>query len=277
MEVNFDLVIGSENYTVDMQAGLETMHGVSDSTRLISEAILTNKVSNKKTHKSDIRTSLKKTFKGSYGQVFSIETYSRDTTRKLRETGKDTFAELMAYFLAEAVYQESSELSQKAKDTLATIPASTINKLLTRLREPLKEIHKVNKAFNYPITIRYRQKVNQEPKLLQKFDKWTDEALQAVQTSETLILEAAVTRLNINTGNGRIQLPDETQTTAFGFGNNFRSTSFEIKKMFSENLDTNMGIDPEYRTYLTFKASPVRLSDNTIVKYIFIEMILEDE
>ncbi len=48
MEVNFDLVIGSEDYTVDMQAGLETMHGVSDSTRLISEAILTNKVSTKK-------------------------------------------------------------------------------------------------------------------------------------------------------------------------------------------------------------------------------------
>ncbi|TPT11848.1 hypothetical protein [Acinetobacter baumannii] len=63
MEVNFDLVIGSEDYTVDMQAGLETMHGVSDSTRLISEAILTNKVSTKKTHKSDIRTSLKKHLK----------------------------------------------------------------------------------------------------------------------------------------------------------------------------------------------------------------------
>lgn len=58
MEVNFDLVIGSEDYTVDMQSGLETMHGVSDSTRLISEVILTNKVSNKKTHRSDIRTSL---------------------------------------------------------------------------------------------------------------------------------------------------------------------------------------------------------------------------
>ena len=55
------------------------------------------------------------------------------------------------------------------------------------------------------------------------------------------------------------------------------SYSYEIKKMFSENLDQNMGIDPEYRTYLAFKASPVRLSDGTIVKYIFIEMILEDE
>ncbi|MDY6450221.1 hypothetical protein [Acinetobacter faecalis] len=277
MEVNFDLVIGSEDYTVDMQSGLETMHGVSDSTRLISEVILTNKVSNKKTHRSDIRTSLKKTFKGSYGQVYSIETYSKESTKKLREVGKDIFAELMAYFLAEAVYQESSELSQKAKDILAKIPASTINKLLQRLREPLREIHKVNKAFNYPITIRYRPKVNQQPILLQKFDKRTDEALHAVQTSEIFNLEAAVTRLNINTGNGRIQLPDETQTTAFGFGNNFKSTSYEIKKMFSENLDQNMGIDPEYRTYLAFKASPVRLSDGTIVKYIFIEMILEDE
>lgn len=277
MEVNFDLVIGSEDYTVDMQAGLETMHGVSDSTRLISEAILTNKVSTKKTHKSNIRTSLKKTFKGSYGQVFSIETYTKESTNRLREISKDVFSELMAYFLAEAVYQESDELSEKAKAILEELSASTINKLLSRLREPLKDIHKVNKAFGYPVTIRYRKKVNEPPTVLQKFDKTTNEALDAIQTVEIIDLKAAVTRLNINTGNGRIQLPDETQTVAFGFGNNFKSTGFEIKKMFSENLDQNMGIDPEFRTYLKFKASPVRLLDETIVKYIFIEMILENE
>lgn len=277
MEVNFDLVIGSEDYAVDMQAGLETMHGVSDSTRLISEAILTNKVSTKKTHKSDIRTSLKKTFKGSYGQVFSIETYTKDSTNRLRQIGKDVFAELMAYFLAEAVYQESNELSEKAKKILEELSTSTINKLLSRLREPLKDIHKVNKAFDYPITIRYRKKVNEPPTILQKFDSITNEALDAIQTLEVIDIEAAVTRLNINTGNGRIQLPEETQTVAFGFGNAFGNTSFEIKKMFSENLDQNMGIDPEYRSYLKFKASPVKLLDSTIVKYIFIEMILEDE
>ncbi|MBO9528232.1 hypothetical protein C5B72_14160 [Acinetobacter sp. KU 011TH] len=277
MEVNFDLVIGSEDYTVDMQAGLETMHGVSDSTRLISEAILTNKVSTKKTHKSDIRTSLKKTFKGSYGQVFSIETYTKDSTSRLRQIGKDVFAELMAYFLAEAVYQESNELSEKAKKILGELSTPTVNKLLARLREPLKDIHKVNKAFDYPVTIRYRRKVNEPPTVLQKFDSITNEALDAIQTVEIIDIEAAVTRLNINTGNGRIQLPDETQTVAFGFGNTFGSTNFEIKKMFSENLDQNMGIDPEFRTYLKFKASPVKLLDSTIVKYIFIEMIVEDE
>ncbi|EOH6358049.1 hypothetical protein ACMA1Q_003633 [Acinetobacter baumannii] len=112
---------------------------------------------------------------------------------------------------------------------------------------------------------------------MQKFDSITNEALDAIQTVEVIDIEAAVTRLNINTGNGRIQLPDETQTVAFGFGNTFESTNFEIKKMFSENLDQNMGIDPEFRTYLRFKASPVKLLDSTIVKYIFIEMIVEDE
>ena len=98
-------------------------------------------------------SSLKKTFKGSYGQVFSIETYTRDSTNRLREIGKDVFAELMAYFLAEAVYQDSNELSKEAKEILERLSASTINKLLARLREPLKNIHRVNKAFNYPVTI----------------------------------------------------------------------------------------------------------------------------
>lgn len=102
---------------------------------------------------------MKKTFKGSYGQVFSIETYTKESTNRLREISKDVFSELMAYFLAEAVYQESDELSEKAKAILEELSASTINKLLSRLREPLKDIHKVNKAFGYPVTIRYRKKL----------------------------------------------------------------------------------------------------------------------
>lgn len=277
MEVNFDFVIGSEEYAVDMQAGLETMKGVSDSSRLIAEALLSNTVSSVKTHKSDIRTSLKKTFKGSYAQVFSIETYTTEMTLRLREIGKDVFAELMAYFLSEAVYEESPELSEKAKIVLLKLSNSTIKKLLVRLREPLKHIHKVSKTFNYPVQIRYRAKVNEPPKLLQTFDLLTNEALNAIQTNEVIDLHAAVTRLNINTGNGRIQTSDDIRTVAFGFGNNFRNTSHAIKKMFSENLDKNMGIDPEYRETLKFKASPVRLNDSTIVKYIFIELIPEDE
>lgn len=72
MTLNLDLVIETEEDSIDMKAGLESMQGVSDAVRCIAESVLTEKVPKRHTSKSKVRTSLKKSFKGSYGHIFSL-------------------------------------------------------------------------------------------------------------------------------------------------------------------------------------------------------------
>ena len=54
-------------------------------------------------------------FKGSYGQIFSIEVFSDEMRKQFRRIGRGTFAELTSYYLNESMYQETRELGAKAK------------------------------------------------------------------------------------------------------------------------------------------------------------------
>ena len=71
-KIKFDVVINSDDFEIDMKSGLETLQGISDMVRLIGEAILTDSISERKTHKNSIRTNLERNFKGSYGQIFRV-------------------------------------------------------------------------------------------------------------------------------------------------------------------------------------------------------------
>lgn len=270
MDVKFDFLIESEAFSVDMKTGLESLQGVSDTFRLIGEALLTDDVADRKTHRNDVRTNLEKNFKGSYGQIFSLEPHDKNAILALKKMGKDTFAELINYFLSEALYEESINLSDQAKEVLEGLSSKTLVQLMKKLRSPLRKLHRINRAFGYNLQVRYR-KYASDPIVLQKFNHRTYEALEAVQTKETVEIRGAITRINIKNGNGRIKIYDETNTLAFGFGKAFESLSTEVKKIFSSNLDGNMGINQEYWEYLNLIVHPVKLGDGSIVKYVFKE------
>lgn len=270
MNVKFDFLIDSEEFSIDMKTGLESLQGVSDTFRLIGEALLTDDVADRKTHRNEVRTNLEKNFKGSYGQIFSLEPHDKDAIIKLRKMGKDTFAELVEYFIAEALYEDSKGLSPQALEVLDSLSSKTITQLMKKLRNPLKNLHKINRAFGYILNVRYR-KYSHEPILIQKFDTSTYEALNAIETKEVLEIKAAITRININNGNGRIRLEDGGRTLAFGFGKKFESLPKEIKKIFSTNLNHNMGINQENWEYLRLIVHPVKLGDDSIIKYVFKE------
>ncbi|EHU2107350.1 hypothetical protein NRA33_09965 [Acinetobacter baumannii] len=270
MDVKFDLIINTDDYAVDMKTGLESMQGISDTFRLIGEALLTDDVADRKTHRNDVRTNLERNFKGSYGQIFSLEPHKKEAILALRKMGKETFVALVDYFLAEALYQEPLELDEKAQEVLESLSKKTVQQLMTKLRNPLINIHKVNRAFGYTVNVRYR-KYGDNPQLIQTFDANTLEALNAVESNENVEIKAAITRINIHTGNGRIQLKDKKTTIAFGFGKVFSTLPSEIKKIFSTNLDHNMGINQTQWQYLNLIVSPVKLGDGTIVKYVFKE------
>lgn len=270
MDIKFDLIINTEDFSIDMKTGLETLQGASDTFRLIGEALLTDDVSDRKTHRNDVRTNLERNFKGSYGQVFSLEPHDKKAKLELQKMGKDTFAELINYILSEALYEESIMLTTQANEVLENLSHQTLIQLMKKLRNPLRRLHKINRAFGYSLQVRYR-KYGSDPIVLQKFNNQTYEALEAVQVQETVQIKAAITRINIKNGNGRIKIEDESKTIAFGFGKAFESLSKEIKKIFSSNLDDNMGINQENWGYLNLIVHPVKLGDGSIVKYVFKE------
>lgn len=267
MPLNLDIVIDTEDYEVDMKAGLETLQGASEATLSIVETLVTGKVSLRHRGVSSVRTILKKTFKGSYGQVFAVEISDEELQREYRKIGNTTFVELMSYFMKESLYLESADLSIKAQKIVDNLGDSA-EALIKKLRiSSMENIHKVSTKFDHDVKIRYRKSLN-EKVIIASFNKSTVLALQATESDKNTDITASITRLNINTGNGRLLLKGADETVAFGFGIEYKEVRLEAKKKFSENLDYNNGIDSSKWKNLKIIARPIKLRDGKIVKYI---------
>jgi hypothetical protein len=267
MPLNLDIIIDTPDYEVDMKAGLETLQGASEATLSIVETLVAKKVAQRHRGIGSVRTILKKTFKGSYGQVFSIEISDEDQLSEYKKIGNTTFVELMSYFMKESLYVETAELSKKAQKIVDNLGDSA-EALIKKLRvSAMENIHKVSIKFDQDVKIRYRKSLN-EKLVIATFNQSTVLALQAKESEKPMDIIASITRLNINTGNGRLLLKDADETVAFGFGIEYKEVRLEAKKKFSENLDHNNGIDTSSWKNLKIIARPVTLRDGKIVKYI---------
>lgn len=267
MSINLDVIIETPDYSVDMKSGLETLQGASDTTRCIAETILTNKVVKRKGNKSKVRTTLRGTFKGSYGQIFSLELYDSELTKRLKKISREVFFELFSYFVKEALYLESKKLSLRAEKVLDEL-GEEAEELVDVLRlSPLESLHSTSSKFGHKVVINHR-KSKYNKTILGCFDKETGESLKAKEENEKYDLVVAITRLNINTGNGRLLVKGENDTVAFGFSSKYKQVKLEAKKFFSKNLDYNNGLESEGYKYLKVSVSPVKLNSGKIVKYL---------
>jgi len=267
MSIDFDVVIDSPEYSIDMKSGLDTLQGVSEATRYIAETILTEQVVQRQSHKSKVRTTLKQSFKGSYGHIYSLDIYDAELDKKFRKIGKATFSEIMTYFINESLYLETRELSVKAQNVINKLGEKTEG-LIKQLRiSSLENIHEISTKFGHDVKLRYRKNRNDQTTLA-TFNKSTVQALYAKESNEKLDVTACITRLNINTGNGRLSLKDVSETVAFGFGIEYKAVTLEAKKIFSENLNHNNGLNNEEWIYLKISVKPIKLKDGKIVKYI---------
>lgn len=267
MTINLDLVIDTEEDSVDMKASLDSMQGISDAVRCVAESILTENTPKRQSHKSMVRTSLKNSFKGSYGHVFSLDIHDPDLLKRLNRIGRPAFIELISYFIGESLYRESQPLSPKAQEVLNKL-GEKAEEVVSQLRiSSLENIHEISTKFNHDIKIRYR-KSRDEQTVIAKFDRNSAQVLQAKLSDERLDLKIIVSRLNIHTGNGRLQIEGQDETVAFGFGIEYKEVNIRAKKTFSENLDYNNGLERDKWKYLKASVSPIKLKDGKIVKYI---------
>ena len=140
MEISLDLIINTPPtvHQVDMKTGLDTMQGISDAVRTITETVVNQKIPEKKSSKNKIRTNMKNTIFGSYGIVFSVDAYD-DAKELFNLIGKPVIVELIEYYLAEALDTNSKNLTPNAEK---------IRENLGNLRYILEEIKRYCKRSN---------------------------------------------------------------------------------------------------------------------------------
>lgn len=267
MTIDLDVVINSPDYSVEMKAGLKALQGSSDAIRTISETILSGTIPERKTYKGKVRTLLKASFSGSYGQIFTLDICDDTLKAKYSQMGWEVFSAVVSYFLNDAVYKESGKLSVAAQEIVDDLGEKS-EELSRQLRiSSMKNIHDTSFKFDYDVKIRFR-KNRDEQKVLANFDRATGSTLKTTLDRKEINITCAITRLNINTGNGRLQILHEKETTAFGFGAEYKLINIKAKKLLSDNLDKNNGLEDDNRIFLKLSVRALRIFDGTAIKYL---------
>lgn len=266
MAVDLDVVIDSPDYSVEMKAGLKTLQGSSDAVRTISETILSGNIPERKTFRGKVRTIMKASFPGSYGQIFTVEIADDALRARFTAMGWEVFTELLSFYLNDAVYKDAGELSREAQDIIESLGEQS-QELSRQLRiSSMKNIHDASFKFDYNVRIRFR-KNRDEQATLARFDRVSGATLATTLDRNDSEIQCAITRLNIITGNGRLQIDGDSSTTAFGFRDVYESIRLEAKKFVSDNLDTNNGREEGNRVYVKLVVRALRILDGKAVKY----------
>lgn len=265
MTVDYQLIIESKDEPVDMKSGLTSMQGVSDAVRSVGEAVLTGKVPERKNHKSSVRTTLKNSFKGSYGHRFSLDVNDQDLLSKFRDIGPKVFSEVISYFIEEALYRDVvvSDSAQVVIDSMSGIS----DKIIDTLRmSPLKNAHDVTEKFNFNVKIEHEY--NRDTKSIAYFDSDSAKTLRARRFRDQKIIEASITRFNILTGNGRLQLRGADETIAFGFDVRYKDIIMRLKDILLKNMSENNRKGDGDWLCIRLTVQTIEVSQGRVVKYI---------
>lgn len=272
--INMDLVINTEEESVDMKSGLLSMQGVSDAIRYVGESVLAGVIRKKNTKSGRVRTELKKSFKGSYGHNFSVEVSEEKARRVLRKLGNDAFVELIAYVINESLFRETKRLSNNAMKHIEE-KGLDLEELSRALRKgALKKTHDVAIKYGLELKVRYKKR-GSEKAIIANFNESTARTLSAKTKDRVVELCVTITRFNTRTGNGRLLIKGETETVAFGFKISYAHVGIPIRRKFSKNLDVNNGVSEENWKYLTVRANTMELGDGEVVKYLVKEIVDE--
>lgn len=265
--MKLDLVIQTEDHAVDMKTGLETISGASEAARSVIEAALTDKVQ-KNTSASKFRNTMMESFEGSYGLVFKVGTEDPELKSRMARIGSETMSQVIGYFIAEALYQECPPLSNASVDLIRDISEDTQNRLIEKLRRsPLQNAVSVPSSYGHKVVLKVHTGEFDRRDII-TLDQGSKTNLSPRANREVLHFKACITRLNINTGNGRLLIEGETETVAFGFPSAYKEVRIAAKKRFSENLDRNNGLASDQWEYIDIVATTLRLKSGHIIKYL---------
>lgn len=138
----------------------------------------------------------------------------------------------------------------------------------------MEHLHSVSNNFNQDVKLRFRQS-REKQTTLTTINKSSYATLKPVTNKTKINILASITRLNINTGNGRLLIKGEAETVAFGFPaeKRYRDLKLASKKPFSKNLHTNNGKSSDELETLELKVHTQRTRSGRIIKYIIEDII----
>ncbi|EFI3703330.1 hypothetical protein GY508_005215, partial [Escherichia coli] len=88
--------------------------------------------------------------------------------------------------------------------------------------------------------------------------------------SNSIEINAIVTRFNSFTGNGRLLADGDSVTIPFSFSGPYRKVKASTKRLMSENLHDNNAVADELITRLKITANAKRNTSGDIVKYMIL-------
>jgi hypothetical protein len=269
-KLELDVVVESIDNEIDMQFGLETLKGASDVVSLIAEAILENNIGGRRTHKSNgVRTKLKQSFKGSFGQRFALEITKPELKSKLRKMGDDVFLEVLSYFVMEALYLDSGNLSKEAANVLDDM--GDISKgLLKRLNKPLIDMHQLAKYFSQNVSLRHKKYGAGHRQLFQLTNETCKNLTETVIDPKQFTIEAVIIRYHSKTGNGRLHIKGKEEFYSFGFGTEMIAVKKELRTQISSNLHFNTIKNVDESDYIKLLVKCIKLPTGNIVKYLIL-------
>lgn len=270
MKVSLDLVINSGDDEIDMDYALQTLLGASGVTSIITEAILRGKVKENRHQSNEIRTNLKHSFTGSFGQRFDVVISDRKVAARLSSMTRTVFAEVMSYYIYESLFLEGPVLSDAAKKVVSGLD-DIEDELTKAIRNRLKNMHKISTMCNYSVDLNYR-KPGEKQKIITLNKNTALNITELIETNHDHQIEAIVTRFNTFTGNGRLLVRGEEKTTSFGFLNGLKYVTDAQTKKITSNLDANNRLVEEEREYLLLKVRDLTISNGEVVKYLIIEV-----
>lgn len=270
MNINFDVVIKSDDHQVDMDYGLKTLAGTSRVVSTMAEAILKKEVSERRTSVNDIRTQLKQSFKSSYGQNFCIEVNDPVLKRKLKKMGHDVFCEVISYYISESMFLEANKLSSAAQDVVNDLN-DIEDKLLEVLRRGLIDMHKITTMSSFNVELNHHPRGNRQ-RIATLTPKTAKHITETEEGTSEYQIDVIFTRFNSMTGNGRLIVRNDDKTTAFGLAKGLRFVPLHFKKKITENLHKNNGLTKQNWQYVTLTVHDLKLAGGEVVKYFIHEI-----
>ena len=268
MKFSFEVIIKSGEAEVDMDYALKTLAGTSSVVCLLAEAILRGRIIERRTHANDIRAKLKQSFKGSYGQRVDIDINDRTLIARLNAIGKPVFAEVMTYYICEALYIEGETLSIKAQEIVNGL-VEIEDELTKRIRSPLNDMHKITNKSGFNVELNYKMRGGEGRVIT--LNSSTDDLISETEIDDARHdLRAVITRFNSMTGNGRliVEGQEEHGTVAFGFYDSLRYVTEAYKLQITENLHHNNGRPSDAWEYISLSVNDLKIQSGDVVKYL---------
>lgn len=274
MKFLFDVLFKTKDYAVEMKPALKTLEGVEDLIHKSAKYVLTEVPPERIPYNEHegIILDMKKTFEGSYAISFELSILDKGYQEQIRKMTQKTFLQAMEYFICESMYTQTVDNPSKATDKkLESLASRTDDFIEVLRRSPLKNSHASVTNIGIPVEIR-RRFASGKTRTVLHLDKKTELALVSKEDPKHEYITAAVTRLNIFTGRGRILIQGEEKTVSFSSKKAIQKVPKRITSLLSDNLSLNDKIKEDALQYLSFKVHRVTDAGGSTIMFKYVDV-----